>query len=114
MSVNEIVEDFKPDFRPQSKAEMRILFSEYMKLAYPFYAIMNKSEFEYFSYGADHFSISINKEDGIIVEISVSPAESWDCANLVKIDNLDIEDTIRKCLSDFSSCINLAALIDKR
>jgi hypothetical protein len=37
-----------------------------------------------------------------------------DSSNLVKIDGLDIEETVRWCLSEFSTCINTAALWDKQ
>lgn len=114
MSVNEIVEDLKLQISSQSKAEMRTLCSEYMRLAYPIFAIMNKREIKYFSYGVDTYSISVRKENDIITEISVNIAESWDSAGLVIIDELDIDDTVRRCLGDFSSCINLAALLDKQ
>jgi hypothetical protein len=43
----------------------------------------------------------------------VSPAESWERTSLVKIDGLDIEETIKWCLSEFRTCINMAALWDK-
>ena len=114
MSVNEILEDLKPQISSQSKAEMRTLCSEYMSLAYPLYAITMKRNIKYFSYGADIFEVSLKRENEIITEISVCPAESWEASNLVKIDGLDIEETIRWCLSEFSTCINLAALWDKK
>ena len=113
MSVDEIVEDLKPQISSQSKAEIRTLCSEYMRLAYPLYAITKKREIKYFSYGANIFEVSLKKDDNIITEISVSPTESWDASSLVKIDGLDIEETIRRCLSEFSTCINMAALWDK-
>ena len=112
MSVDRIVEDLKRQIISQSKAEMKTLCSEYMRLVYPFYAILNKAEIKYFSYRANIYSISVEKENDIITEISVCPADSWDTADLVEIDGLDIDDTIRRCLGDFSSCINLAALLD--
>ena len=93
---------------------MRTLCSEYMSLAYPLYAITMKRNIKYFSYGADIFEVSLKRENEIITEISVCPAESWEASNLVKIDGLDIEETIRWCLSEFSTCINLAALWDKK
>ncbi len=110
MSVDEIVEDLKPQISSQSKAEIRTLCSEYMRLAYPLYAITKKRDIKYFSYGASTFEVSLKRENGIITEISVSPTESWDASSLVKIDGLDIEETIRRCLSEFSTCINMAAL----
>lgn len=113
MSVDEIVEDLKPQISSQSKAEIRTLCSEYMRLAYPLYAITKKREIKYFSYGANIFEVSLKKDDNIITEISVSPTESWDASSLVKIEGLDIEETIRRCLSEFSTCINMAALWDK-
>lgn len=114
MSVDEIVKDFKPNFSTQSKAEMTLLCSEYIRLTYPLYAIMNKGEFDCFSYGANKYSIYVKRENDIITEISVNPAESWVSSNLVKIDGLDIEETIRWCLSEFSTCVNMAALWDKQ
>ena len=114
MSVDEIVTDFKPNISTQSRAEMRLLCSEYIRLTYPLYAIMNKGEFDFYSYGADKYSISVKRENDIITEISVNPAETWDSSILVKIDRLDIEETIRWCLSEFSTCINMAALWDKQ
>ncbi len=114
MSVDEIVKDFKPNIITQSKAEMTLLCSEYIRLTYPLYAIMNKGEFDCFSYGANKYSIYVKRENDIITEISVNPAESWVSSNLVKIDGLDIEETIRWCLSEFSTCVNMAALWDKQ
>ena len=113
MSVDEIVEDLKTQISSQSKAEMRTLCSEYMKLVYPLYAITKKKDIKYFSYGDSIFEVTLKRENDIITEISVSPAESWENSSLVKIDELDIEETIRWCLSEFSTCINLAALWDK-
>lgn len=113
MSVEEITEDFKPKINSQSRGELRTLCSEYFSLVYPLYAIMNKSEIKYFKYGADNYSISLKKENDIITDISVTHAASWDSADLIRIDELDIEDTIRWCLGEFSTCINLAALCDK-
>ena len=113
MSVDDIIEDLKPQISSQSKAEMRTLCSEYMRLAYPIYAIIKKRDIKHFSYGASTFEVSLKRENDIITDISVSPAESWDSSNLVKIDGLDIEETIRWCLSEFSTCINMAALWDK-
>ena len=85
-----------------------------MSLTYLFYVIINKREFKYFSYGALYFSISVEKENDIITEISVKPTDTWNNPDLVKIDGIDIEDTIYKCLGDFYSCINLAALSEKQ
>ena len=112
LSVDEIVDDLKTQIRHMSKGEMRIMCQEYMALTYPVYAIM-KGEFTDFSYGAEKYSISVNSVDDIITNISVSPAVSWVSSSLVKIDGLDIEETVRWCLGDFSSCINMAALWDK-
>lgn len=113
MSVDEIVEDLKTQITHTSKGEMRTMCQEYMSLTYPLYAIMKKGEFSEFSYGTDKYSISVTSEDNIITDISVSPAVSWVSSSLVIIDGLDIEETVRWCLSDFSTCINLAALWDK-
>ncbi len=114
MSVDEIVEDLKLQISSQSKAEMRTLCSEYIRLAYPLYAITKQREIKFFSYGANIFEVSLKRENDIITEISVSPAETWDASSLVKIDGLDIEETIRLCLSEFSTCVNMAALWDKQ
>ena len=114
MSVDEIVTDMKSQITHSSKGEMRTMCIEYMRLTYPIYAIMNKREFTDFSYGADKYSISLKCENDIITDISVSPAVSWVSSSLVKIDGLDIEEIVRRCLSEFSTCINLAALWDKQ
>ena len=114
MSVDEIVEDLKTQITHTSKGEMRTMCQEYMSLTYPLYAIMKKGEFSEFSYGTDKYSISVTSEDNIITDISVSPAVSWVSSSLVIIDGLDIEETVRWCLSEFSTCINLAALWDKQ
>ena len=114
MSVDEIVTDLKSQITHTSKGELRTMYQEYMRLTYPLYAIMNKREFTDFSYGADKYSISLKCENDIITDISVSPAVSWVGSSLVKIDGLDIEETVRWCLSEFSTCINLAALWDTK
>ena len=113
MSVDEIVEDLKLHISSQSKADMKTLCSEYMRLTYPLYAITKKRDIINFSYGTSIFEVSLKRENDIITDISVNPAEFWDSSNLVKIDGLDIEETIRWCLSEFSTCINMAALWDK-
>lgn len=113
MSVDEIAEDLKPQISSQSKAEMKTLCSEYMRLAYPLYAITKKRDIRYFSYGVNIFEVSLKRENNIITEISVSPTESWDSSGLIKIDGIDIEETVRWCLSEFITCINMAALWDK-
>lgn len=114
MSVNEIVADLKTQIAHTSRGMMNIMCLEYMKLTYPLYAINNKRIITDFSYGVNKFSVSVNNENGIITEISVSNAVTWISSNLVKIDGLDIEETIRWCLSEFSTCINLAALWDRK
>lgn len=113
MSADEIVEDLKTQIRNMSKGEMRIMCQEYMALTYPIYAIV-KGEFTEFSYGTDKFYISIERKDEVISDISVDLADSWDNSILVKIEGIDIEETVRWCLSNFSSCINMAALWDKQ
>lgn len=113
MSVDEIVKDLKTQIILEPKGEMSIKCPEYMRLTYPIYAIMKKKNIEYFSYGAGIFSISLISENDIITDISVRPADCWDSSSLVKINGLDIEETVRWCLSEFSTCINLAALWDK-
>jgi len=113
LSVDEIVEDLKTQIRHMSKGEMRIMCQEYIRLTYPIYAIV-KGEFTEFSYGTDKYFISVERKEDIISDISVERANSWDNSILVKIDGLDIEETVRWCLSNFSSCINMAALWDKQ
>lgn len=114
MSVDEIVEDLITQITHTSKGELRTMCQEYMRLTYPLYAIMKKREFTEFSFGTDKYSISVKYENDIITDISVSPAVSCVSSSLVKIDGLDIEETVRWCLSEFSTCINLAALWDKQ
>lgn len=114
MSVDEIVTDLKSQITHSSKGELRTMCQEYMRLTYPIYATMKKGYFTEFSYGTDKYSISVNSQNNIVTDVSVSPAESWDNSSLVKIDGLDIEETVRWCLSEFSTCINLAALWDKQ
>ena len=97
-----------------SKGERRIMCQEYMRLSYPLYAIMNNREFTEFSYGTEKYSVTVKSENDIITEVSVSPADTWVSSNLVKIEELDIEETVRWCLSEFSTCINLAALCDTK
>ena len=113
MSVDDIVEDLKSQITLESKGEMNIKCPEFMRLTYPLYAITKKKDIKFFSYGVGKFEVSLKTENDIVTDISVSPAETWDNSNLVKIDGLDIEETIRWCLSEFSTCINMAALWDK-
>ena len=113
MFVNEIVTDLKTQITHVSKGEMITMCQEYIRLTYPLYAITKKKDIKYFSYGVGKFEVSLKRENDIITDISVSPAESWDSSGLVKIDGLDIEETIRWCLSEFRTCINMAALWDK-
>ena len=112
MSLNEIVADLKTQIIHESKGEMITMCQEYMRLTYPLYAITKKNDIKYFSYGVGKFEVSLKRENDIITDISVSPAESWESSGLVKIDGLDIEETIRWCLSEFTTCINTAALWD--
>lgn len=113
MSVNEIVTDLKTQITHTSKGEMGTMCQEYMRLTYPLYAIMKKRDIQYFSYGVSIFEVSLKRENDIITDISINSAETWDLSILIKIDGLDIEETIRWCLSEFSICINMAALWDK-
>ena len=113
LSVDEMVEDLKPQICSQSKAEIRTLCSEYMELTYPLYAIKNKREIEYFKYRANEFYISVIRKDDIITGIKVDFAGSWN-NSIVEIDNLKIEETVRWCLDEFSLYINTAALWDKQ
>lgn len=114
MSVDDIVDDLNTRITHISKGEMRIRCQEYMKLIYPLYVIANNREFEDFSYGAEIFSISAERENNNVTKITVCPTTSWDSSNLVKIEDVNIEETIRWCLSEFSTCINLAALWDTK
>ena len=114
MSVDDIVDDLNTRITHISKGEMRIRCQEYMKLIYPLYVIANNREFEDFSYGTEIFSISAERENNIVTKITVCPTTSWDSSNLVKIDGVNIEETIRWCLSEFSTCINMAALWDTK
>lgn len=120
MSVDEIVEDLKeltlsPNTQKNlSKNVSRILYQEYVRLTYPLIAITKRREFSKFSYGIEKYSISLKKENDIITDISISPSNSWNSSEHLQIDGLDIEDTVRRCLSDFSTCINLAALSDRK
>ena len=114
MPVNEIVTDLKSQITHTSKGKMGTMCQEYLRLTYPIYAIMKKRDFTEFSYGTDKYSISVKSENDISTDISVSPAVSWVSSSLEKIDGLDIEETVRWCLSEFSNCINLAALWDKQ
>ena len=43
----------------------------------------------------------------------MEPVYSW-VNPVVKIDGMDLEEVIRWCLSEFSTCINLAALWDTK
>lgn len=113
LSVDEIVEDLKPHISSQSKAEMRALSSEYMRLTYPLYVIMNERDIEYFKYRSNEFVISVERKNEIIMSIIVNPAGSWD-NSIVEIGNLKIEETVRLCLDKFTTCINTAALWDKQ
>jgi len=113
LSVDEIVEDLKPQISSQSKAKIRTLCSEYMELTYPLYAIKNEKEIEYFKYRAIEFFISAKRKDDIITGIKVNLAGSWN-NSIVEIDNLKIEETVRWCLDEFSLYINTAALWDKQ
>jgi hypothetical protein len=113
LSVDEIVNDLKTQITLTEKRETSILCPEYMKLTYPLYAIAKNRSISYFSYGTEHFSISEKKDNNVITEVEVGPANSWDNSE-VKIDGMKIEEVVRWCLDNFSSCINLAALWDKQ
>lgn len=124
MSVDEIVEDLKkltlsvnypkdlPKFFPNDL--LSIMHQEYVRLTYPLYAISRMREFTEFSYGTAIYSISLKRENDIITDISIRPSNAWTSSELVQIDGLDIEDTVKWCLSEFSKCINLAALSDRK
>lgn len=113
MPVDEIVSDMKLQITHTSKGEMRNICQEYIKLMYPLYSIKEKSNIRCIQYGSDHFSISEIKNNNIITGVEVEPAYSW-VSPVVKIDGMDLEEVIRSCLSEFSTCINLAALWDTK
>lgn len=111
LSVDEIVNDLKSQITFKEKREMIFLCLEYMKLMYPLYAIANNRSISYFSFGTEHFFISEKKDNNVITAVEVGPANSWD-NSVVKIDGMNIEEIVRWCLNEFSTCLNLAALGD--
>ena len=113
MPVDEIVTDMKSQITHTSKGEMRNMWQEYIKIMYPLYSIKVKSNISCIQYGSEHFSISEIKNNNIIIGVEVEPVYSW-VSPVVKIDGMDLEEVIRSCLSDFSTCINLAALWDTK
>jgi hypothetical protein len=113
MSVDEIVTDLKSQITHTSKGEMRNMCQEYIKLMYPLYSIKEKSNISCIQYGSEHFSISEITNNNIIIGVEVEPVYSWGNP-VVKIDGMDLEEVIRWCLSEFSTCTNLAALWDKQ
>lgn len=113
LSVDEIVNDLKTQITFKEKGEMRILCPEYMRLMYPIYSIKSNGSINCIQYGGEHYSISEKRENNIITGIDVELVYSWGNP-VVKIDGTDIEEVVRWCLDEFSSCINLAALWDKQ
>lgn len=113
MSVDEIVTDLKSQITHPSKGEMRNMCQEYIKVMYPLYSIKEKGNFSYIQYGSDYFLISEITNNNIITGIKVEYVYSW-VNPVVKIDGMDLEEVIRWCLSEFSTCINLAALWDTK
>lgn len=113
MSVDEIVTDLKSQIKSMSKGEMRNMCQEYIKMMYPLYSIKEKSNISCIQYGSEHFSISEITNNNIITGVEVEPVYSW-INPVVKIDGMDLEEVIRWCLSEFSTCINLAALWDTK
>ena len=111
LSIDEIVNDLKTQITLREKREMSILCPEYMQLTYPLYAIAKNMSISYFSFGTEHFFISEKKDNNVITEVEVGPANSWDNSE-IKIDGMNIEEVVRWCLSGFSTCLNLAALGD--
>ena len=113
MSVDEIVTDLKSQIKSMSKGEMRNMCQEYIKMMYPMYSIKEKCNVSCIQYGAEHFSISEIINNNIIIGVEVEPVYSW-VNPVVRIDGMDLEEVIRWCLSEFSTCINLAALWDTK
>lgn len=111
LTLDEIVEDLKSQVTHREKGEMSFLCPEYIRLTYPLYALKEYRDINYFSYDTRKFSITRKTENEVITEVAVSPANSWD-QSIVKIDGMNIEDSVRRFLSDCSTCINLAALGD--
>ena len=82
-------------------------------MMYPLYSIKEKGNISYIQYGSEYFSISELTNNNIITGVEVEHVYSW-VNPVVKIDFMDIEEVIRWCLSEFSTCINLAALWDTK
>ena len=113
MPVDEIVTDMKSQIAHSSKGEMINMCQEYIKMMYPLYSIKEKGNISYIQYGSEYFSISELTNNNIITGVEVEHVYSW-VNPVVKIDFMDIEEVIRWCLSEFSTCINLAALWDTK
>lgn len=109
MSVKDIVTDLNAKVSVGKKEEMERSYIEFMRLMYPLYTIHEKRSLEYMEYGLEHYSVSEEKDDGVIIDVAILPTLTWK-DSIAKISNLNIEETIKQCLEDFSSCINLAAL----
>ncbi len=109
MSLKDIVTDLNTKVSVGKKEEMGKRYIEFMRLMYPLYAIHGKGSLEYVEYGLVHYSVSEEKNNGVITDVVFHPTLTWGNP-IVKMNNRNIEDTIRWCLENFSSSINLAAL----
>ena len=112
LSVNDIVNDLKSLITLKKKEDMNILCPEYIRLMYPLYSIKENSSITCIQYGSDHYSISEKTNIDTITGVEVNPVYSW-VSSVVKIDGKDMEEVVRWCLDQFSTCINLAALCDE-
>ena len=113
MPVDEIVTDLKSQIRSISKGEMRNMCQEYIKMMYPLYTIKEKRSISCIEYGSEHFAISEITNNNVIIGVEVEHVYSW-VNPVAKIEGTDLEEVIRWCLSEFSNCINLAALWDSK
>lgn len=109
MPADEIVSDFNSCRTMEALEDKQVITSEYMRLMFPFYAIAQGRNIGYFNYGVANYSISKKKKDDIITDLKVEPTMGWD-NSIVKLEKIDIENTIRWCLDNFSTSINMAAL----
>lgn len=114
LSVDEIVADMTSQITNISRGEMNIKLPEYLKIRYLFYAIKEKKRIAYFMHGVGKFVVSERKEEDIITEIDISPAMQWESSTIVNVVGMNIEEIVRWCLDEFTSCINTAALWSKQ
>lgn len=114
LSVDEIVADMTSQITNISRGEMHIKLPEYLKIRYLFYAIKEKKRIAYFMHGVGKFVVSERKEEDIITEIDISPAMQWESNTIVNVVGMNIEEIVRWCLDEFTSCINTAALWSKQ